>query len=279
MYLNPEKERLNMHIIATDDEQSALNVLMGAVREAVPFATVHGFRNPLEALEFMKETKCEIAFLDIQMREMSGIVLARKLKEIYPKVNIVFVTGYSQYANEAFALHASGYVYKPVTADKIVNEMENLRNPVKWKDTGILVNTFGNFELIVNGEEVSFGRAKSKEMLAYLVDKKGKTATRKELATVLFEREDYSRATQDYLSKIVKELVDVLERVGAEKILKRGLNSYAVDVDAFYCDYYEYEKENATPEELNRFQGEYMKQYSWAEVTLAKLYWEKELMK
>ena len=279
MYPDSEKERLSMHIIATDDEQSALNVLMGAVREAVPLATVHGFRNPMEALEFMKETKCEIAFLDIQMREMSGMVLARKLKEIYPKVNIVFVTGYSQYANEAFALHASGYVYKPVTADKIINEMENLRHPVKWKDTGIVVNTFGKFELIVDGEEVSFGRAKSKEMLAYLVDKKGKNATRKELATVLFEREDYSRATQDYLSKIVKELVDVLERVGAGKILKRGLNSYAVDVEAFSCDYYEYEKENATPDELNRFRGEYMKQYSWAEITLARLYWEKELMK
>ena len=195
-----------MHIIATDDEQSALNVLMGAIQEAVPSATVHGFRNPLEALEFMKETKCEIAFLDIQMREMSGIVLARKLKEIYPKVNIVFVTGYSQYANEAFALHASGYVYKPVTADKIINEMENLRNPVKWKSTGIYVNTFGKFELMVNGEEVSFGREKSKELLAYLVDKQGKSATRKELAMILFERDDYSRATQNYLSKIIKEL-------------------------------------------------------------------------
>lgn len=265
-----------MHIIATDDEQSALNVLMGAVREAVPNVMVHGFRNPVEALEFMKETKCEIAFLDIQMREMSGIVLARKLKEIYPKVNIVFVTGYSQYANEAFALHASGYVYKPVTADKILIEMKNLRNPVNWKDTGIFINTFGKFELIVNGEEVSFGRAKSKEMLAYLVDKKGKPATRKELAAVLFESDDYTRATQNYLSKIVKELVDVLERVGAERILKRGLNSYAVDVDTFSCDYYEYEKENATPDVLNRFQGEYMEQYSWAEVTLARLYWKKK---
>ena len=142
-----------MHIMATDDEQSALNVLMGAVREAVPLATVHGFRNPLEALEFMKETKCEIAFLDIQMREMSGIVLARKLKEIYPKVNIVFVTGYSQYANEAFALHASGYVYKPVTVDKVLVEMENLRNPVKWEDTGIFVNTFGSLYVTSIGTE------------------------------------------------------------------------------------------------------------------------------
>ena len=264
-----------MHIMATDDEQSALNVLMGAIREAVPLATVHGIRNPVEALEFMKETKCEVAFLDIQMREMSGIVLARKIKELYPKVNVVFVTGYSQYANEAFDLHASGYVYKPVTADKIVAEMENLRNPVKWKETGICVNTFGSFELIVQGEEVSFGREKSKEMLAYLVDKQGKSATRKELASVLLERDDYSRATQNYLSKIVKELVTVLERVGAEKMLKRGMNSYAVDVNAFFCDLYDYEKDNVTPDELNRFQGEYMKQYSWAEVTLARLFWKK----
>ena len=263
-----------MHILATDDEQSALNVLIGAIQEAVPLATVHGFRNPFEALEFVKETPCEVAFLDIQMREMSGIVLARKLKELYPKLNIVFVTGYSQYANEAFALHASGYVYKPVTSDKIEVEMENLRTPVKWKETGICVNTFGNFEVLVNGEEVSFGREKSKEMLAYLVDKRGKSANRKEIAEVLFEREDYSRTTQNYLSKIVKELVTSLERVGAEKMLKRGVNSYSVDVDAFSCDLYDYEKENATPHELNRFQGEYMKQYSWAEVTLARLYWK-----
>ena len=264
-----------MHILATDDEQSALNILIGAIKEAVPLATVHAFRNPTEALEFMEETKCEVAFLDIQMREMSGIVLARKLKEIYPKVNIVFVTGYSQYANEAFTLHASGYVYKPVTAEKIVTEMENLRTPVKWKETGIRVNTFGNFELLVNGKEVTFGREKAKEMLAYLVDKQGKGATRKELATVLFERDDYSRATQNYLSKIIKELIVALERVGAEKILKRGLNSYSVDVDAFDCDLYVYESDNATPEDLNSFQGEYMKQYSWAEVTLARLHWKK----
>lgn len=265
-----------MHVLAIDDEQSALNVLVGAVKEAVPLATVHEFRNPMEALEFVKATVCEVAFLDIRMREMDGITLGRQLKEIYPKINIVFVTGYSEYTDEAFFMHASGYVYKPVTAEKITREMENLRNPVKWEDTGIAVQTFGNFELLVNGNTVSFGREKSKEMLAYLVDKKGVSATRKELALVLFERDDYSRSTQNYLSKIIKELTSSLDAAGAGKILKRGINSYSVDPESFTCDYYEYEDAHATPEALNRFRGEYMSQYSWAEMTLARLYWRGE---
>lgn len=265
-----------MLIMAIDDEQSALNVLMGAIKDAVPAAKIHGFRNPLDAYTFMQENKCDIVFLDIQMREMNGVVFAKKLKEIYPKVNIIFVTGYLQYTREAFALHASGYVYKPATAEKILNEMENLRYPVKWKDTGIFVQTFGDFEVVVNHKKVSFAREKSKEMLAYLVDKHGESATRKELAEVLFEREDYSRATQNYLSKIIKEMINALEAVGAGNILRRGVNNYAVDVDAFNCDLYEYEKENATPEALNRFRGEYLKRYSWGEVTLARLHWNEQ---
>ena len=114
----------NMNIITIDDEQSALNILTAAVKDVVPHAEIRAFRNPLDALEFMKKQRCEIVFLDIQMREMNGVVLARKLKEIYPKVNIVFVTGYAQYTGEAFGMHASGYVYKPVTPEKIKIEME-----------------------------------------------------------------------------------------------------------------------------------------------------------
>lgn len=265
-----------MHFILTDDEQGALTVLTDAVKEVVPGAKLHGFTNPLEALEFMKEIKCDVAFLDIQMREMSGITLARKLKEIYPKVNIVFVTGYSDYAGEAFNLHASGYVHKPVTPAKVEREMENVRYPITWKESGIFVRTFGNFDIYVNGAHVQFGRGKAKEMLAYLVDRKGQSISRKELAAVLFENQPYTRSIQNYLSKIIKELTQGLESVGAERMLRKGFNSYSVDVNEFQCDYYDYEKDNATPEEINRFKGEYMSQYSWAENTLGTLHWQTE---
>lgn len=78
------------------------------------------------------------------------------------------------------------------------------------------------------------------------------------------------------MTKIIKELDDSLKKVGAEKIIKRGINEYSVDLDMFDCDRYNYEKETATAQDINSFKGEYMNQYSWAETTLAKLYWKGE---
>ena len=264
-----------MNIIAIDDERSALNVLIKSIKDAVPIAKIHGFCNSFDALKLMKEIKCDIAFLDIQMNQIDGITLAKRLKEIYPQINIVFVTAYSKYTDEAFSIHASGYIYKPATKDKIILEMENLRHQIKWKKTGIFVKTFGEFEVFANDKKVHFNRNKSKEMLAYLIDKKGIAVTRKELAKILFETEEYSRTTQNYLSKIIKELERVLKEIGASKILKKGFNSYSIDVYEIECDLYNYEKEDPEPEDINRFKGEYMNQYSWAEVTLGRLYWKR----
>ena len=115
-----------MKAIAVDDEIYMLETLEEAVRASYDIDHVEAFTACSTALAYAEENPIDVAFLDINMREMSGIILARKLKEIYPKVNIVFVTGYSQYTGEAFSMHASGYVYKPATAEKIQNEMENL---------------------------------------------------------------------------------------------------------------------------------------------------------
>jgi two-component SAPR family response regulator len=159
-----------MHIIATDDEQSALNVLMGAIREAVPLATVHGFRNPLEALEFIKNTKCDIAFLDISMRGMSGLALAEEILKIRPKCKIIFCTGYTEYALDAIKLHCSGYLTKPITKESVQKELDYIKG-LNNSDEQLKVKCFGNFEVFINGEVLQFKRSKTKELFAnYLKD-------------------------------------------------------------------------------------------------------------
>lgn len=120
-----------MNILAIDDEKIALEGLVSAIKEAEPSATIYSFQNPQDALEFCQSTSCEVAFLDIQMRNISGVELAKAIKLIHPHMNIIFATGYIDYMKEAFDLHASGYMLKPITAEKVRDELDNLRYSLK----------------------------------------------------------------------------------------------------------------------------------------------------
>lgn len=118
-----------MTIIAVDDERHALESLEMAIREALPDENPVCFSRALDALEFARENMVDVAFLDISIGGMDGVELAERLIELCPTTNIIFVTGYSDYMVEAFELHASGYVKKPVRAERILSEMNNLRYP------------------------------------------------------------------------------------------------------------------------------------------------------
>lgn len=260
-----------MRIIAVDDEKAALEILLDCIKNVEDKADIKGFLLPETAVDYAEKNVCDIAFVDVEMPQMNGMDLAHKLKKINPCMNIIFVTAYKDYSMSAFELHASGYVLKPVTESAIKREMDNLRFPIAcdYKDKGIRAVTFGQFDLYVNGEIVHFGRAKSKELLAFLIDRHGGGVTKKEIAGALFEDEAYTRNIQDYLNKIVKELAISLREAGAEEILIKEHNYYAVEVNKFSCDLYEYEKGEA--EALNAFRGEYMTQYSFGETTLGRL--------
>lgn len=92
----------------------------------------------------------------------------------YPLCNIVFLTGFSEYMPSAFEMHASGYVLKPFSQKKIEEVLQHRRYRFPdLSDRPVRVQCFGSFEVFVNGEAVRFKRSKSKELLAYLIDRKG----------------------------------------------------------------------------------------------------------
>lgn len=77
-----------MNILAVDDEKLALEVLVNAIPEIVPDADIYSFRKPSEAMELAADIPCDIAYLDIKMRGMTGLELAKRLKDINGKINI-----------------------------------------------------------------------------------------------------------------------------------------------------------------------------------------------
>lgn len=255
-----------MKFFVVDDEKHALDRLVRELKVAAPNAEVSAFSNPVSLLEYAKDTPCDVAFLDVRMGNMTGVELAKKLKEFLPKLNVIFVTGYDEYANEAMKMHASGYLMKPVTAEDIQRELEDLRHPVCDKKNYLLYcRCFGNFEVFdKNGELISFERKKSKEIFAYLLYRQGKKCTTQELYDLLFESGDYDGAVQQRMYQtLVSSLNATLKSVGVDGLLERQYGTIRLNVDKVGSDWYEYKANKA--ENAFKYQGEFMKQYSWAE--------------
>lgn len=264
-----KRGNMRMNIIAADDEKFALDDLMIEIRAAQPDCILHGFSTPKEVLEFAKENAVDAAFLDIEMRGMNGLVLTKNLKKLNPKINVIFVTGYSKYAVDAIAMRCSGYLLKPVSKKAIEAELHNLRNSVDHNKTHFRVQTFGGFELFVDDVPVSFGRAKAKEVLAYLINKKGMSASTRELAAVLWEDKEYDRTQQSYLQTVIAELLSTLKNAGAEEIIIKKRNSLSIDPNKLDCDYYNFQRGDVRA--VNAYAGDYMANYSWAESTVGYL--------
>ncbi len=258
-----------MNIIAVDDEGAALWALERAISEVEGENNLTCFTSAQAALNYAGENKIDVAFLDIEMARMNGLLLAKSLKEINGDMNIIFVTGFSDYAIEAFKMHASGYIMKPINSARIKEELLNLRKLTAVSEEGLQIHCFGNFEVFANNTPVFFSRPKAKEALAYLVDRKGAAVSKKELAAVLWEDTPYTKSIQSHLHILISDISASLLAAGAKDILIRKRGVYAVDTKAYTCDFYEFEKGDVKA--VNCYHGEYMTNYGWGELRIGEL--------
>lgn len=266
-----------MYILAADDEQGALDELVYALEKVFPKAVIHVETKPLDALRWSEELtnkgeKLDYAFLDIRMGGMDGLELARRLKILQPDTMLVFYTAYNQYAIDAFGLFAKGYLMKPICADDITEMLDKM--VVGWRDAAtnltkdIRVQTFGHFEVFVDGQRLAFEREKAKELLAYLVDRHGASVTTEQIAAVLWEDRNYDRSLKNQVTSTVASLKKTLQAVDSGHILVKTWNHLALDTEKVKCDAYDFEKGDMTA--VNAFRGEYMINYSWAEFTAGR---------
>ncbi|MBQ1267091.1 MAG: response regulator [Proteobacteria bacterium] len=254
-----------MKIIAVDDEKIALQGLLSSINSAAPTARVYGFRYASEAIAHMENDPCDIAFLDIEMKGVDGITTAQKLKEINPDVNIIFATGFGSYRGTAFDLHASGYLIKPITPEGVKRELDNLRRPIRVPKK-LKAIAFGNFQILYGEEHVKFKYQKTNEMLAYLIDRRGSMCSANELMSVLFEDDTH----QKYYNQLRLDLIGTLKSLGCESVIVQTRGMLGVSVSELECDYFDYL--NGKAELANLYHGEYMAQYSFAELTNASLF-------
>lgn len=342
-----------MNFVLIDDEQFALDNLNETVLEVDTEAKTHCFMDAFAAFDYIMNNPVDVVISDVEMPGLKGIDLAKKIKVHRPTTNIIFATGYSQYAMIAMEMRCSGYIMKPVTPDKLQVELKNLRYPVfreidlfdmqglqtdgytvgagdpmetiydggaqnkdslfgtgfadpgqqsfesaadmfggdaanvakgvpvtdkaagepssgnaagepKAVERGTMrIRTFGNFEIYVNNKPVAFKYSVSKELIAFLVDRRGVMCTNGEIMSALWEDEDRS----GYLRQIRKDIVDTLKKFGLDDIIFVQWGKMGIDRTKVECDLFMWEDGNLAA--INSYHGEYMEQYSWAEYSKA----------
>lgn len=278
-----------MKILVVDDERPARERMVETLGRICPECKVVAFDNAQDALNYEGKSDIEIAFLDIELGNYSGIELAIELKKYSPRCNIIFVTSFSEYGTESFKARPSGYVTKPYTDEEIKRELDNLRyqiseslesSEISGKSGGSGGNeettlekderrlrcaTFGNFIAYKeNGDIMTFSRTKSKELLAYLIDCAGFPVTTRDIAKDVFEAELDKQMSKN-ISKIIIGLISDLKDEGYDDIVIKQNRQIYVNRDKIDCDIYN--AINGDVSALNSFHGEYMIEYSWAEIS------------
>lgn len=259
-----------MKTLVVDDSKRAATSLARIIDDLSGQDTCEVAFDAQVALAKCKETHFDVVFLDVEMPDANGFDVARELKVSSPSTNVIFVTGHSRYALDAWGTQASAFLLKPVDEEDVRRALGSLRNPIDpHYGRGLFVRCFGNFEVFYDSKPVRFERSQTKELLAYLMDRRGALVSMGELVAVLWEGKPDTPSRRSQLRTLISDLRHTFDRLGMPDVIVRRRGCVAVHLTAAECDYFGFI--HNIPSAVNSYNGEYMCQYSWAESTAALL--------
>ena len=118
-----------MNIIILDNHKLIIAEIKRQVLAVLPGAECVCFTKQREAIEHVKKYRVDVALLDVDMPGLNGIEVAELMCRINPKLNIIFVTGYPEYALQAFSVPVSDFIVKPVSEEALKTSFAKLRFP------------------------------------------------------------------------------------------------------------------------------------------------------
>lgn len=251
-----------MKYLIVDDDKAALtleaSVIKGCVSENSEIILE---QSASKALDICKNNDIYVMFSAIDMPEMSGIELCKRLSEISPDTNTVFVTGHKEFSYDAWDTNASAFLLKPIAADDVKKALAKLRKPRTEKP---FVKCFGSFGIRYGNETLIFKRRKSKEFFAYLINCMGAEVSEDRLRCILWEESEDTKEKRSYIRNLAHDIRSTFKQAGVENILINTKGTYRIDTQKIECDYYNWVN-NTSPKPV----GEYMEEYEWAETIRA----------
>lgn len=263
--------------ILVDDMPKARRLLRRMLDDVPEVQVEEEFGTAVEAIEYIRNHKVDLVFMDIEMPGMSGTEGVKILGEMDYAPSVVFVTAYADHMLEAWKTEAIYYIVKPFMEEDILEAIQKYKL-VERKRTpkleeldareGIQVSCFPIFSVKNHGETVLFKSKRSKELMAYLIHCKGSWVENGDICAILLEDMEEDKAKNN-LRTYIRRLKLTLDEAGITDVIEQTYGKIRLNTEHMECDYYQY-----LAGKTQLFKGEYLREYSWAEPVVATMYSE-----
>jgi two-component system LytT family response regulator len=164
-------------ILLLEDEEYTRRFLKKLVMEHPLVDNVIDTPSGKEAVRLAKEAKPDIALLDIELtpeENVNGIEVAKLIGIFSPETHFVFITGYSKYAIESFAVHPYDYLLKPINKSKVLETIGNLAGKsesktVNKRNINRIPVKVNNEIFLINSTDILFVEKLEKRTLIHTV--------------------------------------------------------------------------------------------------------------
>lgn len=259
-----------MRILYMDEDSTWMRRFVKEAEGIKEIDELYAFFKWKDAVDLLTKTKVNIIFLSVDRAKDDCERRVNTMMKAQPDAHIVFVSKSEAYAYNAFQADVDGYLLKPYGKEEIYSQIMRLKKKFHLCcEKNIYFSTIPRFDLYIDGRLVMINKKKAKEMLALLVDAAGGSVSSDLAINCLWENRASDEGTKALLRMTVKTMRDILRKEGIEYILLENGSVRALDVSRVTSDYFMLLK--GVPEAIQKYQGEYMSEYSWAEVSNARL--------
>lgn len=256
-----------MRAIIVDDEPVMTRFFARECKEVPELNLIGSFTNSKDTLSFVADNPVEVAFLDVEMPDMTGLELAVKLREMLSDILIVFVSAYD-YVRDSNKIGGDYYLEKPYDKEVLEIMMERLKLLAKRQKKNVYIQMFGTFNVLKDGKPIPL-TGKAKECLAFIAMFRGKEVTNQTIFSTILENKPCGTKEMTTYFHALKRLKRTLKDNGISDLLISNIKGQMLNTEIVDCDFYSWMDKNSDLHE--RFNGIFLPEYSWSEPVLAEM--------
>ncbi|MEA4824438.1 MAG: response regulator [Clostridiaceae bacterium] len=269
-----------IHVIAVDENPHTFTQLKTILGQDSRVRLDGFFTDAGGVLEHAQHHLIDFCLLSTDIPGMDSLSLGSRLLGIQPRLHIVMLATDTHSAYDAFRIHASGYLLKPISIQDLREQLDlylqraHMSHLLTAESRSVSIRCFGGFHCTVAGEPVKFRTAKAEELLALLVHYQGRPRSKDILVDKLWpnlppeKSHNLFRVNCTYLRNAFSEK-------GVSDLLLRVRDSYSIDTDRVNCDLYRFRQAELSMTSLSAneleaiasiYCGEYLEsqEYTWA---------------